>query len=285
MRILVVIVTYNGQKWMGRCLGSVRASSLAADAYVVDNGSSDGTADYVATYFPWAKLVRNATNVGFAEANNMGIRYALEQGYHYVYLLNQDAWLLEDTLSELVSVAERYPSYGVLSPMQLQADGRTLDGQFAKRVAHADLSRTVCEVPFVMAAHWLVSRRAIEAVGCFAPFFPIWGNDDNLCHRMYYHGFKVGVVPTAKAVHDRASRVEGKDRQIRRNYYGAALVRLCDVRRPLLGAMCYVMGLTAMKTINICQFSPLRYFLRIIFRDWGQICVVRRMSRGVGAFL
>ena len=119
MKILVIVVTYNGLKWLDRCLGSVRASEVPADLYVWDNDSTDGSADWVQGHFPEAKLVRSADNLGFAEANNMGLRHALDKGYDYVYLLNQDAWIEPSTLGTLVAASEAHPDYAVLSPLQM----------------------------------------------------------------------------------------------------------------------------------------------------------------------
>ena len=64
-RVLVIVVAYNGLRWLERCLGSVRS----ADVFVVDNDSTDGSADFVASRFPNAKLVRSAENLGFSKAN------------------------------------------------------------------------------------------------------------------------------------------------------------------------------------------------------------------------
>ena len=132
MKILVIVVTFNGLKWLERCLGSVRASETPADLYVWDNDSTDGSADWVQGHFPEAKLVRSAENLGFAEANNMGMRYALDKGYDYVYLLNQDAWLEPSTLGTLVSASEAHPDYAVLSPLQMTDGFQALDKQFEK---------------------------------------------------------------------------------------------------------------------------------------------------------
>ena len=110
--IVVIVVTYNGTQWLGRCLSSV---AREADLFVVDNDSTDGSADYVQAHFPDAKLVRSAENLGFSQPNNMGMQYALDKGYEYVYLLNQDAWLEPGALDKLVAVADAHPEYGVLS--------------------------------------------------------------------------------------------------------------------------------------------------------------------------
>lgn len=251
MKILVIVVTYNGLKWLDRCLGSVRASEVPADLYVWDNDSVDGSADFVAAHFPEAKLTRSADNLGFAEPNNMGMRYALEKGYDYVYLLNQDAWLEPSTLGTLVSFSEAYPEYGVLSPMQMTDGFKALDKQFGKIAP---------EGKRIMAAHWLVPCRVLEKVGVFSELFPIYGNDDNWCDRARYHGYKIGVVPEARAVHDRAYREEPKEKVIYRNYYMGSLVRLCDINRPLWERFLYVCLFTVVKAVKYGSILPFKHF-------------------------
>ena len=91
MKILTIIVTYNGMKWLDRCLGSLRESSLKTDVVAVDNGSTDGTPEYIAANFPEVQLHCTGENLGFGRANNVGLQKAVAEGYDYVYLLNQDA--------------------------------------------------------------------------------------------------------------------------------------------------------------------------------------------------
>ena len=127
-RVLVIVVAYNGMRWLERCLGSV----LSADIYVVDNDSTDGSADFIEKQFPQAKLVRSAENLGFSKANNLGFEWARKKGYDYVYLLNQDAWLEEGALEKLVAAAEAHPEYAVLSPLQMTDGYEAFDTQFEK---------------------------------------------------------------------------------------------------------------------------------------------------------
>ena len=258
-RILVIVVTYNGLKWLERCLGSVRASELPVDIYVWDNGSTDGSADFVQSHFPEAELVRSAENLGFAEANNKGMQYALDKGYDYVYLLNQDAWIEPSTLGTLVAESEAHPEFAVLSPLQMTDGFKDLDRQFMKAL----VSGSVClpkPVSRIMAAHWLVPRRALEEIGLFDPLFPLYGNDDNWCDRARYHGFKVGIVPSARAVHDRAVREEPKEKVIYRNYYMGSLVRLCDINRPLWERFLFVCLFTAVKAVKYGSILPFKHF-------------------------
>jgi len=260
MKTLVVIVTYNGLKWLDKCLGSISG----ADVLVVDNASSDGSAEYIKEHFPTVKLIQNAENEGFTAANNKGFKYALEQGYDYVYLMNQDAWLEPDTLSKLIEAAESNPDYAILSPMQMQADLEHPDKLFARLIKN-DFSgnEDIYPVKFVMAAHWLVRCSALRKIGLFAPLFPIYGQDDNFCDRAYHKGYKVGIVPEAKAVHDRATRKETKDKIIFRNYYNTALVLLCNPGKPLWVQYIRAALYTIVKSIKYLSLKPFAYFSKI----------------------
>jgi len=258
-KILVVIVTYNGLKWLEKCLGSISG----ADVLVVDNASSDGSAEFIKANFPDVRLVQNAENKGFTDANNYGFKYALENGYDYVYLMNQDAWLEPDTLPKLIEAAESNPEYAILSPMQMQADLEHPDRLFARLIKNDFSEEGIYTVRFVMAAHWLVRCSALRKIGLFAPLFPIYGQDDNLCDRAYYNGFKVGIVPNAKAVHDRATRKESKDKIIFRNYYNTTLVRLCDPNKPLWRQKLWLIAYTLVKSAKYLSLKPFSYFFKI----------------------
>lgn len=132
MKILTIIVTYNGMKWLSRCLGSLRQSSLSTDVLVVDNGSTDGTIEYIRSEFPEVQLVATGQNFGFGRANNIGLKKAVDEGYDYVYLLNQDAWVFPQTFERLIAAMEAAPEYGILSPMQLTATEDKMDPRFVR---------------------------------------------------------------------------------------------------------------------------------------------------------
>lgn len=215
MNVLVIIVTFNGRKWLDSCLSSVLNSSVDADLYIVDNGSTDGSIEYIKEKAPKAILVESKENLGFGKANNQGLRYALENGYDYVYLLNQDAWIEQDTLESLIEVSEKNPEYGILSPIQVNKQKNKLDLNFSYCCPSAILSDSLCKIPlkdvyetdFVMAAHWLITRKCLSLVGGFSPAFPHYGEDNNYIHRAQSKGLKVGIVPGTLAVHDRENRV------------------------------------------------------------------------------
>ena len=226
MKLLVVIVTYNAMQWIERCLNSVRNSSVLADMFVVDNGSIDGTQDYIKQYFPEAFFIQSEGNLGFGKANNQGLKYAIDNNYDYVYLLNQDAWVMYDTFSEILKVFDNDTEFGIVSPMQLEANESHLDKFFMKSVCTSSLieslyfknKKNYCEVEFVMAAHWMISSKCLKHVGGFSPTFSHYGEDNNYIDRAKYFRYKVGVALTAQAVHDRENRMNTLEKCIYLSY-------------------------------------------------------------------
>jgi GT2 family glycosyltransferase len=265
MKVLIIIVSYNGMEWLGRCLGSaLKASkSVKTDVFVVDNHSSDGTQERIEKDYTEVKLVKSESNMGFGAANNLGLEYALEHGYDYAYLLNQDAWLLPDTLDLLLDAAESAKDFAILSPLQMQADGVHFDVNFERRALRKKRSEPLYEVPRVMAAHWLIRLSALREAGLFAPIFPHYGEDDNLCDRLRAVGWKIGVLNGAKAIHDRALRKEPKEKLIRRNYYVKSLVDLCNPLKPLWRIWPYIYAYTLVKAIRYRSIEPFRYLCKI----------------------
>src|SRR5574344_2140153 len=101
LEIYAVVVAYNGMQWYDKCFGSLQASSVPVHTIVIDNASGDNTVAYIKEQFPNVHIIESKTNLGFAKANNIGIKYAMDNNADYVFLLNQDAWIEEDTLSVL----------------------------------------------------------------------------------------------------------------------------------------------------------------------------------------
>lgn len=287
-RILVTIVTYNARPWIDKCLESLRTSSVPVDVLVVDNASPDGTADYIHDFYPDVELVENTSNSGFGAANNIGLRRTLERGYDFVYLLNQDAWIKKDTLEVLVSNWK--DGYGILSPVQLSAKGK-MDKQFDKKCGKLlkeapkglDGAKRVVEVPFVMAAHWLVSRKAVETVGGFSPAFSQYGEDDNYIDRLHHFGLKVGVVPDAKAVHDRDGRKTSRERRMRLKCV-ATVVKLSNPdHSPLARVFVEPLELLGM-TVKNFSLIPVKYIPTLV-RRYPELLRLRKASRKGSAFL
>lgn len=305
MKILAIVVTYNGLRWIEHCLGSLRASRMPVDAVIIDNGSADGTPEQVRSLFPEMELIVNKENSGFGAANNIGLRLALERGYDYAYLLNQDAWIMPDTIEELVSACSSRPEFGLLSPMQMKDGGKEMDAQFLKRTwnkrqdtnirkcQHADNEAKnngndvpqVLSVRYVMAAHWLISRGCLEKTGLFAPLFPIYGEDENYCARAIFHGFQIGIVPSAIAVHDRAQRSEAKERVIFRNFYMKSLEMIANPLRKIpAAALLYIIPYAFYCCLKYRSALPLGQLIKVL-KSYNTAISTRKESMQTGSFI
>lgn len=220
--VAVIIVTFNGMKWIEKCLKSVSDSLTSPKVYIVDNGSIDGTLGFVKNKFPEHRLIETKQNLGFGKANNIGIKHAIDEGVEYIYLLNQDAYLNRTTLSNLIAFSKSNKDYGILSPLQYNGNGTKLDFNFQTIINSVDFRKCdtdeVIPVDFVMAAHWLITRQCILKVGMFDPIFAHYGEDNDYCNRVRYHNLKIGIVKNVVGYHDREDRKFDIEKKINQMY-------------------------------------------------------------------
>lgn len=203
-KVVVIIVTYNGSKWLNKCLQSLQQSVLPISVIAVDNASTDNSVQ-ILKQFSFVEVIQSETNLGFGKANNIGIKKALEENFDYYFLLNQDTWIETDTIQNLVAIASQNEKFGIISPVHFSPDEVSLDANFEmywKRKI-SSISSEVDEVPFVNAAAWLLSKNVIDKVGYFEPMFDHYGEDRNYADRVRYHGFKTVIVQNSKIYHDR----------------------------------------------------------------------------------
>lgn len=219
--IFAIVVTYNGIEWIEKCLNSLINSTLLPKIIVIDNGSTDSTIAFIKENYKTVNLIESKINLGFGQANNIGLKLALENHCDYAFLLNQDAWLEnENTLLNLVNAFETIPNLGILSPLHLNGQGTALDLYFADYLQQSDIGNTtaaqiltqkqpnsIINSTFVNAAAWLISAACIKKIGGFDPIFFHYGEDRNYAQRTLYHGLKIGIYPQAIILHDREQRL------------------------------------------------------------------------------
>lgn len=204
-------------KWAERCFKSLRKSSVPIQCFVVDNGSTDGTQEYIRNNFPEVNFTQSETNLGFGKANNIGIEKAYKDGAEFFYLMNQDAWLYENSMANLLEIYNQYPhknEIGIISPIHVDGTEKYLDifvdqyiaKNYEKTRMISDLYfqtlKPYYEIHFINAAHWLLPKKTIETIGGFNPYFFHYGEDDEYVNRVHFHQKKVLLVPGSKAVHD-----------------------------------------------------------------------------------
>ncbi|MBI2865690.1 MAG: glycosyltransferase family 2 protein [Chloroflexi bacterium] len=235
--VSIIIVNWNTMYLLQRCLESLwpqgdraAASRLMPDGHplsfevlVVDNASTDGSAEMVSQLFPQVRLLANPTNAGFTKANNWAISVA--QG-RYLLLLNSDAEIVGDAAESMVGYLDDHPQVGVVGPKLLDADGSvqsshrrfpTLATGFVESTILQRywpqcrlLSRYYCldlpmdrdhEVDWVVGACLMVRRRAIDDVGPLDESFFMYSEELDWCWRMKKAGWKVAFLPSAQVVH------------------------------------------------------------------------------------
>ena len=292
-KVLVIIVTYNAHDWIHQCLNSIDMERY--DAFVVDNASSDDTLQILQTEYPKAIVRAMDKNLGFGQANNIGLRYALDNGYDYVFLLNQDAWLLPDTIERLIVAQKQNPEYWIVSPLHMSSENQGLERYFeylCKLYSVNLCSNGIERVDFINAALWLVSRKCIESVGGFDPIFPHYGEDNDYVRRVRYWGGKLGIDISIIAYHEHPwkNKVYLKEQE----FYRKKLVFLGlwkDINKSNFCGMLSSSSMIFRKVIR-CLFENDYEEMKIYWNIWTtlyqykkQIKIHRELSKQIKAFL
>lgn len=213
LNIYAIVVTYNGTKWVHQCLSSLQHSTVPLHIISIDNASADDTVSAIKKDFPGIQLISNDTNLGFGQANNIGLKIAVRDKADYVFLLNQDARIKENTIEELLKAGLKNKEYGILSPFHLDVSEQHLEPLFQQFLSveytpgfisdqYTGRVKPVYPTRFIHAAAWLLSRECVETVGGFDPLYFHYGEDDDYLQRTAYFKYKIGLVPAATIIHD-----------------------------------------------------------------------------------
>jgi GT2 family glycosyltransferase len=212
-RVAVVIVNFNAGRYLEDCVETLtRQTYRSFRVIVVDNASTDGSAEGLEARFPALTVLRAASNLGFAAANNLGLKYA--GGAKWIALLNPDAFPAPDWLEKLLSAAEAYPEYSFFgSRMRLADTPELLDGTGDEyHVSGASWRRdhgvpveqgasAAGEIFAPCAAAALYSRAAVEEVGSFDERYFCYHEDVDLAFRLRLRGYRCLYVPDAVVDH------------------------------------------------------------------------------------
>jgi GT2 family glycosyltransferase len=215
--ISIVIVTWNGKKYALECLDSLRAlgSATNIEVVVVDNASTDGTPQAIREHYPEVRLIQNEANLGFAKANNIGIR---EASGSYVCLVNSDVVVPPGCLEKMTDYMEAHPGIGVLGPRMRAPDGGTglsvmkvptvwnslccALGNHRGGYMMEDFSYDNTEdVEVLTGWFWMVRKTALDEVGGLDERFFMYGEDIDWCYRFTKGGWRVVYYADAEALH------------------------------------------------------------------------------------
>lgn len=226
MQLSVIIVNYNVKHFIEQCLHSVLKASenIAAEVFVVDNNSVDGSIALISEKFPQVILIENKTNTGFSVANNQAIRQARGR---YVLLLNPDTVVQEDTFTRIIAFMDAHPEAGALGVKMLDGKGNFapeskrglptpwvafykifgLSKLFphSRRFGKYHLSylgeNDINEIEVLSGAFMLLRKSVLDQIGLLDETFFMYGEDIDLSYRVTKAGYKNYYYPETQIIH------------------------------------------------------------------------------------
>lgn len=209
-KVTVVLLIWNEWHHTSVCLSSLQKLDYSNfDVVVIDNGSTDDSAARIRETFPWAKLIENRKNLGFAGGCNVGIKYAQQQGSDFIWLLNNDTRVDPGALRAMVEKAQTNLRIGAVGsviyfmdePTRLQCWGGGClkfwlgkSGHYLKEVADD-------KIEFITGCSLLLSRAAIDEIGALDEGFFMYWEDADICFRLRRAGWLLAVAANSKLWH------------------------------------------------------------------------------------
>jgi hypothetical protein len=239
MTIGIVVLNFNGKADTIECVKSLlqlKHDGVTLMPIIVDNASSDDSVKEFKQQFPQVTVLVNGENLGFSEGNNVGIRYLLKKGAEYILILNNDTYLDQNCVRELLHQAQALPKCGILGPKIYFAprheyhNDRYKKDELGRVIWYAgglvDWATTIAshrgvdavdvgqfdevvKTVFVSGCAMFVSIKVFETVGLFDPKLYLYYEDLDLCMRAQKKGFEIYYVPSARLWHKNAQSSEG----------------------------------------------------------------------------
>lgn len=249
MKLSIVIVNFNTRDLLRACLQSIQNSQEAPELelFVVDNASSDGSAEMVAAEFPEGQLIRSSANRGYACANNLALRRCAGQ---YLLLLNPDTVLPPSALRQMVDFMDAHPEAGIAGPKLVRPDGsldlacrRSFPSPEVSLYRMLGLSQLFprsrrfgrynltyldpdqpAEVDSVVGAFMMVRATAAQQVGFLDEAFFMYGEDLDWAYRIKARGWKVLYHPSVVVLHHKGASSRRHPRKTIVEFYRAMYI-------------------------------------------------------------
>jgi len=201
MKLSIIIVNYNGAKFLEKCLASVLAAaedcSGGVEVAVIDNASKDNSAEVLELFRNRVQVLLNPKNLGFSAGNN---KLATLSKSEYLFFLNNDTETQKNALSVLLRYLDQNPAVAAVAPQLLNPDGsiQIPGNPLFKWVYRA---KKPVSLSFLSGAAFMVRRSVFEAVGRFDENYFFYNEDLDLCREIKKRGFRLMMVPEAKVLH------------------------------------------------------------------------------------
>lgn len=288
MKIAVILVNYNGEKYNIACIDSILDSKVEATIkiYVVDNASSDESMAILERHYKGNKnltFVYLDNNYGFSYANNVGIKSAMKQGCDAVFLLNNDTEICQNTLQKLIESNRRHPN-SVIAPKIYYSDNRKViwsaggtSSRIVKKVKHIGLD---CEdrgqfdeekqVAFATGCALWIPAEVISLAGMLDEDFFLYYEDTEYCFRLEKYQIAVYYCPDAVVYHKVGASSKGADSPLCAYYIS---------RNWLICARKYLKGLR--HWVFLVYYSINRTACSLLWLIHGRTDLVRALWIGI----
>ncbi|MGH3830353.1 MAG: glycosyltransferase family 2 protein [Pseudonocardiaceae bacterium] len=222
VKVATITVGTNELQWLKTCFASLTASDttgIELHIRYVDNASTDGSPHHVSKLFPRVKVTRNPANFGFARANNVGMRLALEEEADYVFLVNPDTRTPASLVGDLVGFMENHSQYGIVGPMQYvycaTSDDLSTHNEWSevalksgerhgfaadwpsRRLPAGPLegrAPNTLEHAYVQGSAFFVRAEVLRTAGLFDEVFHTYYEETDLCRRARWAGWRVALL-------------------------------------------------------------------------------------------
>lgn len=284
-KLSIVVVNYNTRDLLRACLRSVQdnESPPELELFVVDNSSTDGSPQMVATEFPWARLIDSGANLGYAHANNLALRRCKGE---YFLLLNPDTELPSDALRRMVEFMDAHPEAGIAGPKLVRPDGSLdlacrrsfpspevslyrmlgLSRRFPKSPRFGRYNLTYldpdqpAEVDSVVGAFMMVRAEAARQVGLLDESFFMYGEDLDWAYRIKAKGWKVLYYPGVVVLHHKGASSRRHSQKATFEFYRAMYI---FYRKHYAASTNLLLGLLIVSAIAVkCAFALAANHLR-----------------------
>lgn len=224
MQLSIIIVNWNTKDLLKDCLGSIYQNPLQGEfeVFVVDNASFDRSPEMVEKEFSQVKLIRNKKNLGFAKANNQGIKSSYGD---YILLLNSDTLIPPHSLGKMIDCMNNHPRVGILGPELVDEKGEIIQMSWGwslsicreilqkfftprrvqkNQISHAltlRLQQKERKVPIVAGASMLIRRKMLDEIGLLDENLVLYLEEPDICLRAWNAGWQVVFNPKIKIIH------------------------------------------------------------------------------------
>lgn len=233
MSLSIIMINYNTKDLLINCLNSIfnNFKNNSYEVIVVDNASSDGSAEFIKNSLPSIFLIENEENKGFGQANNQAAKISTGD---ILFFLNPDTLIKENIFQKIIDIFEKNPSIGIVAPRLILPDGQLqpwaygyeegplelIRNKFKKAPLNYKQNDLPFEADWVSGAALAIKRDVFNKIEGFDTNFFMYFEDRDLCYRVKKIGYKILVLPEIKVIHFGGKSLT-KNKERKKIYYQA----------------------------------------------------------------